>query len=190
MNKENQFWRVGDIMLTYQLQHRVLMKKNDKEIVFPNDVEIEVCLEPTGQFGTGNTERGKTIVQKSNCTVIYDANTGKSWIKSSTFLKHIDAGIEWNDLKLELKGNKLRLESKCATYKNLQDLLVVAHYGIPILLNLEFAEPPVVKYTKGRIGDATFKWELEKKLCSFDITNDEKQEKRVIDSFQRITFVY
>ena len=175
-------------MLTYQLQHRVLKKTNDKDIVFPNDVEIEIGLEPTGQFGIGS-EMGKTIVKGSPCTPIFDMNTGKSWIKSNTFLKPIDATIEWTDLKLELKGNRFYVKSKCDTCKNLTDLLIAVHYGIPILLNLEFAEPPIVKYTRGRIGDATFNWELEEKSHWFDITNDEKQEKRVIDSFQRMTWI-
>jgi hypothetical protein len=60
------------------------------------------------------------------------------------------------------------------------------HYILPILLNLEFVEPPVIKYTKGKIGDAEFNWELEKRLSEFDVTNDEIQKKRVFDSFLKL----
>jgi len=164
------------------------VKKNNKEIVFPNDVEIEIYLEPKGQFGIGRGI-GKTVLQGTPATAIYDANTGKTWMKSRVFLKPIDTGVEWTNLKLGLNGNKLYAKARSDTYENLHDLLVIMHNVIPILLNLEFAEPPVVKYTRGRIGDATFNWELERTLGWFDVTNDDKQEKRVIDSFQRIDVI-
>jgi hypothetical protein len=176
------------MVLTYQLQRRVLKKTNEKEIVFPNEIEIEVCLEPTGQFGIGSN-MGKTIVKGSQCTAVFDSNSGKSWIKSETFLNNIDATIEWTNLKLQLKGNVVFYKSKCDSSKDFYDLIIAVHYFVPILFNLEFAEPPVVKYTRGRIGDATFNWELRQRLCSFDVTDNENQEKRAIDSLQRITWV-
>ena len=121
--------------------------------------------------------------------VIYDANTGKSWFKSDIFLSPLDVTIEWTDLKVDLKGNIVHINSKCKDSKNLLNLLAAAHYVIPILLNIEFAEPPVVEYTRGRIGEATFDWILMQKKIWFDVTNNEAQEKRVADSFKRLTWI-
>ena len=40
-------------MLTYQLQNRVYQIENQRKFTFPNDVEVEIYLEPTEQFGLG-----------------------------------------------------------------------------------------------------------------------------------------
>lgn len=144
-------------MLTYQLQQRLIAKTNDKEFVFPNDITIEVYLEPTGQFGIGKTS-GKTILAGSKSSQFWDANTGKTWSESEVSLKPIDTSVEFTNLKLELKGNIILAKARRNSLVELYNLLVSLHYTIPILLNLEFVEPPVVKYTRGTIGEATFNW--------------------------------
>lgn len=164
------------------------MKQDRKEFVFPNEVEIEILFEPSGQFGSG-VKRGKTVKRGSKITVTYDANTGRHWVKTSLPLKPVDVTVEWANLKLELKGNKLCAKTRCNTRKDLIALLEGLHYEIPILLNLEFAEPPVIKYTRGKIGDAAFNWELERTLGWFDVTDEERQEKRVLDSFLRFNVI-
>lgn len=172
-------------MLTYQLQRRVLVKKNNKEFIFPNDIEIEILFEPSSQFG--NVEkRGKTVKKNSKATAYFDANTGKTWVQCEQPLKPIDTGVEWTNMKLELKANKIFAKKRCNDGKDLNDLLIILHYILPILINLEFAEPPVVKYTKGKIGDAEFNWELEQRRSWFDVTDEDMQEKRVLDSFLRL----
>ena len=172
-------------MLTYQLQSRIYQIKNEKSFSFPNDVEIEIYLEPKEQFGVGE-KHSKTAVQNRKAMMLYDANTGRSSILSDPPLEPIEAILEWDDLRLELKGNKLYVKAKCETPKSLDDLLISLHYMIPILMNVEFAEPPIVKYTRGRVGEAIFNWELEQTTHRFDITTKEKQEQRVIDSFERL----
>jgi len=88
-------------------------------------------------------------------------------------------------LKLELKGNILHINSNCKDSKNLLNLLIAAHYIIPILLNIEFPDPPVVIYTRGRVGEATFDWTLMQKKLWLDVTSNEAQEKRVADALKR-----
>ena len=171
-------------MLTYQLQSRIYQIKNKKPFSFPNNVEIEIYLEPTEQFGIGE-KPSKTAVQNRKARVLYDANTGRSNNLSDPLLEPIEAILEWDDLRIELQGNKLCAKAKCETFKSLDDLLNSLHYTIPILLNVEFAEPPIVKYTRGRVGEAIFNWELKQTRHCFDITTKENQEQRVIDSFKR-----
>lgn len=172
-------------MLTYQLQKRVCMIKNEKELTFPSDVEIEVCLEPTEQFGIGE-KLSKTALQGSEGRLIYDANTGKWGFKSSSPLQPIEVVVEWLNLRLEMQGNIVKAKTHCRAFKDMNDLLIALHYLFPILLNLEFAEPPTVKYTRGRVGEAIFNWELAKATQFIDITTKERQEKRVVDSFKRL----
>lgn len=175
-------------MLTYQLQRRIYQIKNKKEFIFPNEVEIEIFFEPTEQFGVGE-KPSKTAVQKHKAESFFDANTGRCSILSDPPLEPIEAIIEWKDMRLELIGNKLHAKSKCDTFKDLDMLLSALHYILPILLNVEFAEPPIVKYTRGRVGEAIFNWELKDIKCSFDVTTKENQEQRVIDSFDSFSFI-
>ncbi len=174
-------------MLTYQLQRRYCSIKNHKPFSFPNDVEIEICLEPTEQFGIG-TQPSLTAVQDSkNPKSIVNANTGRMWIVCTPPLNPIEAIFEWqNNLRLEMRGNKVCAKQICNTFQELEQLLDTLHYFMPILLNLEFAEPPIVKYTGGRIGETIFNWELQLIQQRFDITTTQKQEERVIKSFERM----
>jgi len=174
-------------MLTYQLQNRIYQIKNEKPFSFPNNVEIEIFLEPTEQFGVG-IKPSKTAVKNHKAEVFYNANTGKSYILSDPLLEPIEAILEWNNLRLELKGNKLYANTDCEAFSDLDELLIALHYITPILLNVEFMEPPIVKYTSGRVGETIFNWELKGIKVKFDITTKEKQEQRAFDSFERLEF--
>lgn len=175
-------------MLTYQLQRRVCRIKNEKEFTFPNEVKIEIYLEPTEQFGviTGEARTNKTAVRKHRAVHFWDANTGKWGVRSDPPLESIETVVEWTNLRLEMQGSKLLAKTECETFKELHDLLIALHYAMPILLNLELAEPPTVKYTRGQVGDAIFQWELAEAKHVIETTTKETQEKRVADSFSRL----
>jgi len=64
----------------------------------------------------------------------------------------------------------------------------VLYYIFPFLLTIEFIEPPVVKSTVGRVGEVPFRWEFKNYKFGFDITSKERQEQRVIDSFDKLSF--
>ena len=85
-----------------------------------------------------------------------------------------------------MQGNILHAKWKCETFKGLDNVIVTLHYMTPILLSLELAEPPTVKYTRERVGETAFNWELEKTKGSLDVTTKESQEKRVADSLLRL----
>lgn len=172
-------------MLTYQLQRRVLMKKGQNEIVFPNDVKIEILFEKSSQFGN-IAVKGRTVKQGSKASAIYDANTGRTWVSSDTPILPIDTTVEWKNLKLRLNGNKLMAIAKCNSQKDLTRLIETLYYMLPALLSIEFPEAPVVNRTGGVIGDVKFNWELAERTSRFDVTNEDLQEKRVLNSFLRI----
>ena len=79
--------------------------------------------------------------------------------------------------------------SRCQDIKILDNLIIICHYILPIMLNLEFAEPPTVKYTRGRVGNTVFNWELGTMMGNFDVTTEENQEKRVAESFMRLRVI-
>ena len=70
-------------MLTYQLQNRIYQIKNEKPFSFPNNVEIEIFLEPTEQFGVG-IKPSKTAVKNHKAEVFYNANTPWRQVRLAT----------------------------------------------------------------------------------------------------------
>lgn len=182
-------------MLTYQLQKRVYRSKNHARLIFPNDVQIEICFEPTEQFGVTEKHQesrrlSKTIAKGSTPTVLIDANTGKQGVKYyDPPFKSIQQSAEFANLKMEMQGNKLHVTTKCQDFRSLDNLMIICHYILPILLNLEFAEPPTVKYTRGRVGETVFNWELGTMIGNFDVTTEENQEKHIADSFMRLRVI-
>ncbi|MGE5555015.1 MAG: hypothetical protein ACM3UY_01935 [Methanocella sp.] len=172
-------------MLTYQLQHRVLRLNGKTAISFPNDVEINVLFKPSTQFGNP-LKVGKTIKKGSNANLIFDANTGRTWVHSDLSLKEIDTKVVWNNLTLHLKGNLLTVRQHCNSREDLQNLLETSHFTLPLLLNIELIEAPLIQNTKGKVGNVEFNWEIDQRSSSFDVTDDEFQEKKALNSFLKI----
>jgi len=170
-------------MLTYQLQRRTCRIQNNIEFTFPNDVVIELYLEPSEQFGVGDRP-SKTAVRAHEAEAYFDPNTGRWRILSDPPLEPIETTIGWDNLRLGMQGNKLVATKRCDSFQDLDDLLTTLHYIMPILLNVELAEPPVVTRTAGQVGESIFNWELSKIKFSIETTTKEKQEKYVIDLFE------
>ena len=172
-------------MLTYQLQSRVYHIDSGGKLVFPNDVEIEIILEPPEPFGAA-TGPSRTAVKGHKKRVQYDANTGRGTIQSDPPLQPVHVILEYTNLRFELRGNKVIVQTKCDSARDLNELLTSLQYGFPILLNIELADPPTVKRTAGRVGETAFNWELREARHSFDVTTQERQEERIVSSFERL----
>jgi hypothetical protein len=173
-------------MLTYQLQKRVFKTENGEFFSFPNNVEIEISLEPSEQFGLGN-KPSRTVLPGTKGKIVVDLNVGKSsYLSDSPLDNPIKSKIEYDNLTLEMVGNKLYCKSECKDLNSLNELIITLHYLVPFLLNIDFAEPPVVKYTSGKVGACFFTWILDSLDSSFEVTTREKQEQIVINSFEKL----
>ena len=173
-------------MLTYQLQKRAFKTENGDFFSFPNNVEIEMLLEPSEQFGLGN-KPSRTVLPGTKGKIVVDLNVGKSgYLSDSPLDNPIKSKIEYDNLTLEMVGNKLYCKSECKDLNSLNELIITLHYLIPFLLNIDFAEPPVVKYTSGKVGACSFTWILDSLDSSFEVTTREKQEQIVINSFEKL----
>jgi hypothetical protein len=175
-------------MLTYQLQRRVY--RSDGPLSFPNDVEIEISLEPSELFGVGN--KLTTITVPGHETKIsFNPHTGKTGVIPTYLFESIEVVFEWEgeNVQLEMRGNKLYATCKCKDLDELNGYVTALHYIVPILLNIEFKQPTVVISTQGRVGDLFFRWELANLKSKFDVATKESQEKLVIDSFKKLSLV-
>ena len=172
-------------MLTYQLQSRIYRINDGDTLVFPNDVTIEMLFEPAEPFGAA-TGPSRTAVRGHKAKVLYNANTGRGIIQSDPPLMPIEVILDYTNLCFKLRGNKMLVQTHCDIARDLDELLTSLHYAFPVLLNVEFIDPPTVKYTSGHVGATPFRWELKEATHSFDITTQERQEGRVVTSFERL----
>ena len=173
-------------MLTYQVRERVFRLDEEKTFTFPTDVIIEIVFKPLQPFGSGLDE-GKTCVKAVAASILFDANTGHHSIASEKPLSPLNVTINEELRKIELKGNVLTINQKVESLKELDELLQSLLFTLPILLNIEFVDPPSIESVSGKIDGNDFRWELNNWNMSFETTTQEKQEKKVIDSWERNT---
>ena len=176
-------------MFTYQLRKRVFRIENGESFSFPNSAEILIVLGPLQPFGS-EAGGGHTTVQSTGAQVEFNANTGEHFIVSKSPLSPLDVTIEEPDRRWELRGNELRLVIEhCETNQELTELIESLFRALPILLNVEFADPPVIERIEGKVGETRYRWELADWRMDFDVTTQEVQERKFVDSWQRIALL-
>jgi len=171
-------------MLTYQVRKRVFHLSEGDALDLPNPVEISFVFQPLQPFGVV-AGGGKTAVRGIPATVHFDANSGKHTIESKEPLQPLDVTIEEPGRKTEVGGNELRVFTRCKTLKDLNDLIQSLYFGFPMLLNVEFADPPIVERVSGKVGSAFFRWELTEWQLEFETTTQELQEEKIASSWRR-----
>jgi hypothetical protein len=178
-------------MLTYQLQRRAFhILEKGKTFSFPNTVEVEVIFEPTEMFGVGKGLTKTFVSAGQDLRFQMNPDTMKCGIEPDHLFDPIEAIMEWTDInqRFEMHGNKLIAKHECKDINDLTGFLAALHYILPLLFSIEFLEPPIVKSTVGKVGDVPFRWEFAGYRFGVDITDKETQEKRIIDSFDRLSF--
>lgn len=174
-------------MLTYQLHTRVFKIEDGGAFTFPNTVVLELKLEPGTAFGTDDAP-SRTLVRARAATIKINANTGRWFARSNPPLEPLEVVIESPSSKLTLRGDKLRYEFQCTDVSELEGTLAALKWVLPTLLNLEFADPPTVRYVRGRVGETKFRWEHKPEEWRIEMRTviPEKLEEHVADSFEKL----
>lgn len=178
-------------MFTYQLQERTFIKENGKEFSFPNVVELEIFLEPSEMFGIGD-KLTKTIEGGRNGVFYVNPDTGKYGFLSGHLSKPIEAIAEWSkeDLRVEMRGNKIYANFKCEDMKHLESVLGSLLTIFPTILNIELVEPPVFNRIVGRVGDAGFRLVISRStMVHYSFATKEEQEQRIKNAFNKLQLV-
>ena len=171
-------------MLTYVVRDRVYRCVDDQPLAFPNSVEVVFFFQPLQPFGK-DPAGGRTAVKGVAASIRINANTGHHFVESEEPLRELEVVIEAPIRKMELRGNELHISTYCDSLKALDELVQSVFFGFPMLLNIEFADPPIVERVKGKVGDAPFRWELREWKMESHTTTQELQEQRVISSWLR-----
>lgn len=172
-------------MLTYQIRPRIFRQDSAEPIVFPNDAEVYFYLKPLQPFGM-EVGGGRTAVRAVKATAFFNANTGEHSIESKDPLKPLDVTIEEPVRTVSLKGNVFSIKEHFNDLSKLNDAIESLYFVLPALLNIEFADPPVIERVDGIIGDSRFRWELSNWGGQFRTTTQKNQEEAIVRSWNRI----
>jgi len=175
-------------MLTYHVRQRVFKLKEGEALSFPADGEVRFHFSPGQPFGT-EPGGGHTAMQNVAASSIFDANTGKHEIASSQPLTPLDVTITGNEWTARMEGSTLKVTQSFKSNSQLTELIESLYFSVPMLLAVEFADPPIITRVDGRIGEVEFRWELKNWKGRFEITTQEKQEQSVSKSWLRINFI-
>jgi hypothetical protein len=172
-------------MFTYQVRRRYYKLTNSsQQLIFPNVYEALFLLQPLQPFGKSATG-GRTAVQGAPCSVFFNANSGHHFTESKAPLQPLEVTVEEPTRTIELRGNELKIRGQVESLRELDDTLYSILFVLPILLNIEFADPAVVERVEGKVGDCPFRWELEDWRMDCYITTLDKQEEAVVTAWNR-----
>lgn len=175
-------------MLTYQVRPRVLRIKGNKKLEFPNDVDVRFYFQPLQPFGKA-CGGGLTAVRCQPARVFFNANTGQHFVESKSPLVPLEVVIEEIARSVSLEGNCVTIRESCEDKKKLTELLQSLYFGLPLLLAVEFADPPFVERVEGQVGSVPFRWELSKWRAELDNTTQEQQQQRFGTAWNRFKII-
>lgn len=173
-------------MYTYLFQDRVVVPQpKDAKIEIPNNVTINVVMEPLIAFGVSKGP-GRLFLRDKDNMFIFDANTGRIQVDHKKPLSPVEAILVADNIKFELQGNKLEISLHCEDYEKFYSILRTYLHLFPTLLNLALAEPPIVKEITGKVGNTRFRWEYVEATAFFPELSQEDIESELMQSYQRI----
>lgn len=175
-------------MLTYQVRPRVFRLEGASAMAFPADGEISFHFSPAQPFGV-EAGYGHTAVFNAEAQVLFNANTGGHSIESKQPLKPLDVTIMEPDRTIQLAGQTLTITQSFESNEQLTELIEGLYFAIPMLLAVEFADPPIITSVNGSVGAVDFRWELTNWKMRFQTTTQEKQEQLVASSWNRLGFL-
>ncbi|MEJ1400184.1 MAG: hypothetical protein RPU41_05590 [Candidatus Sedimenticola sp. (ex Thyasira tokunagai)] len=172
-------------MLTYQIRPRVFKLEEGSKLTFPSVGVVTFVFGPLQPFGV-EAGGGRTAVKAAAAQVLFNADTGQHYIESKEPLEPLDVTLKEPNRTVNLRGNVLEIEQQFETNEELTQLIQGVYYGFPLLLNIEYSDPPVIERVEGKIGETSFRWELLEWHAEFRTTTQEKQELAFAVSWENI----
>lgn len=170
-------------MFTYVVKKRVFrIRKEGEEFKFPSEVEVSFHLQPLSAFGKSHM-CGRTVIKNGQvpefCKFIYDANTGRTFHETNPPLVSLAVDFKTSYGHLVLNGNIITIKSYAQNINELYSWIETLYFAIPLLLNVEFADPPVVERVAGKVGQLPFTWEVARRNSPVEFVSKGKQEQKV-----------
>jgi hypothetical protein len=129
---------------------------------------------------------GRTGVRGVAARLDFNLNTGAHTVKSEKPLQPLEVVIEAPDRVFSLNGNVLTLTETFDSLETLRGTIESVYFGLPMLLNVTFADPPIIERVDGSIGGHDFRWELADWTMETRQTTQDLQETRVAQAWERM----
>jgi hypothetical protein len=132
---------------------------------------------------------GRTAVRAKAAVLIFNMNSGAHSVESKDPLSPLEITIEEPAQKVTLKGTVLEVIGPFESLASVEEYLLGLYFTLPILLNVDFADPPIVERVDGELSGVPFRWELRDWQFPLDLTTQEHQEARFTEAWRRLGLV-
>ena len=173
-------------MLTYRVRPRVFrLAVPGGAFAFPNSATLNLYFQPHQPFGEV-ADGGRTAARAVSARQGFDSNTGKRSMESAAPLKPLDVTLESPARRATVRGNRMTVVQEVQSMRELAEVTESLYYAMPMLLAIEFADPPYIERVDGSVGGVGFTWELEEWSGHSSATTQELQEEAVARAWERI----
>ena len=174
-------------MLIYQVRPRIFRLDVAESSIhgWPVDAEIRFHLQPLQPFGM-MAGGGRTAVQNVAARALLNPNTGVHTIESTQPLQPLEVVIRGSGRVFSLNGNVLTLTETFDSWESLRETIESVYFGLPMLLNVTLADPPIVERVYGSIGGHEFRWELSHWEMELRTTTQDLQQARIAQAWRRM----
>ena len=118
-------------------------------------------------------------------SVFFNANSGEHTVESTVPLRPLDVTIEEPIRVVRLTGNVLSVSQHLQSGHELTEMVESIYLGLPLLLNIPFADPPYVERVDGTVGSNPFRWELSRWQMEIRTTTQDIQESAIGQAWTR-----
>jgi hypothetical protein len=174
------------------LRERIFQYIDGGNPKFPADASINVTLQPLTQFGGIPGESRNSVadqIMKAN----FNLSTGRTKIRCEQQLfEPVESSISIENIRFQIKKNVIKVNSRCESQQDLNDLISTLYYAYPAVLNIYLPDVPFPTHAWGTIGKHKFKWiydpiGIPPQLTI--VTSKTNQEQLAVNSWQQIAIV-
>lgn len=168
-------------MLTYLLHERIFMVEDEGKFTFPNDLKLSVKLSPPEAFGSSDG-KSRLIVHGRKTTLLWNANNGRTTAQSEPALEPLEIILKTPNTNFSMRGDTIEYTQPCNNIEEAVGCVAAFQFVLPVLLNIDFADPPVIDCIKGSLGEVNFIWQHKGDAHQFRPRTTESLEQWVVDS--------
>jgi hypothetical protein len=174
-------------MLTYRIRDRIFRIPQGRTLSWPTKAEARFQFSPLQAFGA-SASGGRTLIRnQAGSSILFNMNTGAFTATSNPPLRPLDVAVIDLAAIVKWSGNVLTVSDTFNSLNELNDLIQSVYFALPMYLNVDFADPPVIDRVEGQIGDVPFGWELMSWHCPTITTTQEQQEKAAVTAWERMS---
>ena len=119
----------------------------------------------------------------------YNANVGRFYGEIEPPLTPLTVDINDANGHLITNGNCITFKDSLQDIYSFYEAVETLYFAIPIILNVDFFDPPYVVQVEGKVGHVPFNWEVASSHSTVEFVTKEKQESKIATAWNRFALV-